>query len=480
MADDGLLSSFLGALQASLSVILTILFGVIAAQFDLLNEKSTKQVSRLCVKLLLPCLLIAKVGSELHLSTALRYVPILIWSIIYTLVSMAIGILATRVLRLPAWATPAICFNNTTSLPLLLVQSLETTGILTRLLASDTDTIPNAISRAQSYFLVCSLVGNSLTFALGPSLLNGGHEEDSPDEPDSNDKDRTRRKSAQSSISNAEQGDDEDDESNSQVSDGEQINNDDQTDGHHPDPNSPAEHGDIPHPAARGDDPEERTPLLPDPVIRRGRMAHKKGLEKSIHYYKRLPPWVREALDFAYAFVNAPVIGGLIGLLVGLVPPLHRVFFNPTEEGGYFNAWLTTAVRNVGNLFAVLQVLVVGVKLHSSLTKKGDQGEKVPWISMVLITFIRFILWPIISIVAIWAIASRTHWLDEDPILWFAMMMMPTGPSAMKLVALADVDGSSEAEKMSIAKFLTITYAISPLICFTVVGSLKASQAAMK
>jgi len=68
----------------------------------------------------------------------------------------------------------------------------------------------------------------------------------------------------------------------------------------------------------------------------------------------------------------------------------------------------------------------------------------------------------------------------------------------MKLTALADVSGAGDEEKMSIAKFLTvsedsstfllllleadfflnqISYAISPLICFSVVGALKASQA---
>lgn len=56
-------------------------------------------------------------------------------------------------------------------------------------------------------------------------------------------------------------------------------------------------------------------------------------------------------------------------------------------------------------------------------------------------------------------------------------MLMPTGPPATKLTALADVSGADENEKMSIAKFVTISYAISPIICFAVVGSLKASLA---
>lgn len=54
-------------------------------------------------------------------------------------------------------------------------------------------------------------------------------------------------------------------------------------------------------------------------------------------------------------------------------------------------------------------------------------------------------------------------------------MLMPTGPPATKLVSLADVSGAAEEEKMSIAKFLTLCYAISPVICIAVVGSLKAT-----
>lgn len=39
------------------------------------------------------------------------------------------------------------------------------------------------------------------------------------------------------------------------------------------------------------------------------------------------------------------------------------------------------------------------------------------------------------------------------------MMLMPTGPPALKLTALADVSGAGEEEKMSIAKFLTVCLA---------------------
>lgn len=38
------------------------------------------------------------------------------------------------------------------------------------------------------------------------------------------------------------------------------------------------------------------------------------------------------------------------------------------------------------------------------------------------------------------------------------MMMMPAGPPAMRLLALADVNNAGEAVKMSIARFLTVCY----------------------
>ena len=74
---DELKSSFLGALQASLSVLLVILYGVAAAQFDILRGSTTKQISSLCVRIFLPALLITNVGSQLHADTGIRYVPVL-------------------------------------------------------------------------------------------------------------------------------------------------------------------------------------------------------------------------------------------------------------------------------------------------------------------------------------------------------------------------------------------------------------------
>ncbi|MCJ1465366.1 hypothetical protein MMC07_003984 [Pseudocyphellaria aurata] len=364
---DTLSVSFLGALQASVAVLLTMSYGVIAAQFQMLKGNSMKQLSTICVRMLLPALLLTNVGSQLHSETAYRYVPILIWSLVYVLTSMLLGFVATRLLKLPAWTTPAVCFNNTTALPLLLIQSLHTTGVLDKLLMSDTDTTSAALRRAKSYFLVCSVVGNCLTFAVGPKLLDG---EESPD--DDQEEDKSSPESDESighSTQDAEQGN---------MSDFSPQND---------------------HAGSNNEDAEanEQTSLLPDIVIRHGREAGRVGYSVGKRQWDHLPPWAQSFLDFCYAFFNAPLIGAVVGAIIGLTPPLHRAFFNEAQEGGIFKAWLTDSLLNIGELFASLQVVVVGVKLSSSLRKmkRGEKSGNVPWVPMVFSLTIRFVIWPV-------------------------------------------------------------------------------------
>jgi hypothetical protein len=359
----------------------------------------------------LPALLIYKIGDNLTRETGVRYVPILLWSITYTLLSLAIGAVACRFFKAPSWVKLACCFNNTTSLPLLLVQSLGATGILNSIIL-DGDSSSAALDRAESYFLVSAMVSNSLTFALGPRLLRPS-EEDAPDE----DGDKG--------------GEDEED-------------GDEDADA-----------------MERGPDGiiDEETTLLPQRLVRLTNHMERQGYRGTLVWMDRLPVWLQSFLDFAFQFANAPLLGALVGAVIGLTPPLQRLFFNDSNEGGYFNAWLTTAVKNIGDLFASTQIIVVGVKLSQSLRKMraGEDSGVVPKASLAFITFIRFIFWPLVSIPFIWLLATKTNLLNGDPILWFVLMLMPTGPPAMILVALTDVVKSPEEEKMAIAKLLTVS-----------------------
>ena len=200
-------AAFMAALQAAGSVLLTIWYDLLAGQFGFLDAHTARRMSQLGVSMLLPALLITNLGSQLHLGTATLYVIILIWSLAYNLASIAIGLIATRVFGSPNWVTPALAFNNTTSLPLLLVQSLASTGALLQVLQSPDDTVSEALDRAQSY-LVSSIVGNSLTFGLGGDLL-GAHDEDPRDEVEKTLRDGS---SENSSLEEGEQQEEQPDE----------------------------------------------------------------------------------------------------------------------------------------------------------------------------------------------------------------------------------------------------------------------------
>lgn len=82
--------------------------------------------------------------------------------------------------------------------------------------------------------------------------------------------------------------------------------------------------------------------------------------------------------------------------------------------------------------------------------------------------------------------------------MWFSMMLMPAGPPALIISGLAELAKATELERFAIAKAMTvrgkndavwtygtdfclkILYALSPFICFTITGALKASEAILK
>lgn len=196
----------------------------------------------------------------------------------------------------------------------------------------------DAIERAQSYFLVCAVVSKTIGYVVGPKMLNEKDSDayleagDEPDEPDSQ----------------------------------EQVN--------------------------------EETSLLPEraQIARHevgNRMKHWGGYISSF-----FPTGVKKELmaPFESPSADVTILCALIGAAIGLVPPLHKAFFNHYMEGGVLNAWLTSSVKNIGMLFTTLQIFIVGCKLGVSFERmraSGDSG-KIPVMAIVVIFLIRLVIWP--------------------------------------------------------------------------------------
>lgn len=91
----GLGPPFLGALQACVSVLLTMCYGVAARRLHLIHDATINDMVGLTVKLFLPALIIVNLGQQLDSGTALNYIPVLskndncpsVYSIILIIVS---------------------------------------------------------------------------------------------------------------------------------------------------------------------------------------------------------------------------------------------------------------------------------------------------------------------------------------------------------------------------------------------------------
>lgn len=241
---------------------------------------------------------------------------------------------------------PACAFNNTSALPLLILQSLEGVGSL-ELIVPDGESVSVAISRAQSYFLVFAVVTKTVSYVIGPKMLNDGAGDDSEG-----------RNQDIASLGHSE-------------ADGFQ------------------------------DGPDERTLLLPQNITETGASKpHRRLLGRWRRLFSYVvPDPVRSELmaPFESGFADVAILCAVTGVVLGLVPQLHRAFFCSPEDGGFFNAWLTSSIQNIGKLFTSFQVFIVGCKLGLSFEKMKSSESRsgsLPVTAVVTIFVIRLIVWP--------------------------------------------------------------------------------------
>lgn len=144
-----------------------------------------------------------------------------------------------------------------------------------------------------------------------------------------------------------------------------------------------------------------------------------------------------------------------------------------------------------------LPLIVAGVSLYTSYQESkteslesdftDDEGtvqrrdsnssSALPVSGTLFILVTHFVLRPILSIALIDALITspKTKYLpSDDPILWFAMMLLPTSPLAMKLIMMVQVSDSGAEDERKIVKILTVWYVASPVLAATVVAALRA------
>lgn len=392
----------MGALQACTSVLLTLLYGLLARQANVIHERTINDMSGLCVRVFLPALIMVNLGSELHVGIAMNYVPVFsafphqvlirskrrkkeliimllrqkktVWAISYTAISVLMGYVLSRLLRLPQWVTPTVAANNTSSLPLLLLETLRSTGSL-GLITLPAQTEDDALNRAQSYFLVCAVTTKTISYAIAPRMLR-----------DMGNEGRNRRQLQENvdseSLTTSDQHQHQQEDSNTNNHDSSSETTQLPTDQDH-----------LPTEQEEEEAANEQTSLLPTGIQKARHKTH-----NAVRYiYSFFPRTVRRGLvAIDSPFLDAALLCTATGALIGLVPKLHHAFFASYEEGGIFRSWLTSSVKNIGGLFTSLQVFLVGSKLGVSFEKmrRSKNSGNTPVRALLVVFCVRLIIWP--------------------------------------------------------------------------------------
>lgn len=355
----------LASVESSVSVIAILGFGYYCRTKNIVTDAGEAFVSKLSTRIFLPALLITEMGPHMTIESITQYWPLLLAPMLVLLLTYVIGhYIGHNLLGFPDYITAGVMFNNTTSLPLLMLKALGTTGALD-VLVPNGGKLEDVVKKASAYVLLVSIVHTIARFSLGPIIM--GQKEEKFE--------------------------------------------------------------------------GETTPLLGGDAGRLERKAET--------FYKR----------HISKFINPAVIGGLIAIFVGIIPPLKWFVFDYTP----MRASLTQAVIDLGELYPALQLFVLGAKL----TAKPTDPVKPSYMAFIFGT--RFVLVPIVAISSVFYLrqANENVW-TRDPVLDFVLMMTPAGPPAITLAAVAELGGVGEDELASIAQMLLWSYAITPFIAPTV------------
>lgn len=404
---SSLTASVIAALEGSTSVLLTLLAGYLVGRAGLLDHTTVKRLSSLCSQLFLPCLIIVEMGPELTADNLHRFWIIPVWGLVSTTIAHLVGWAGQAALQTPYWVIVAAGRPNTSAMPLLLLQALDNIGILAELTHGVDETVSSSIlSRARSLILLNVIIQQTLTFQVAPFILR---------------KDAAGKSIEESGPSSLT-------------------------------PAVPIQHASHINPLVQ--DPE-RVGLLQDtsgpsygsavsPVLDPVADSSPPRLPRTLER-------IAKPLTKVLSVISAPLSGAIIALVIGITPPLHRLAFD--EEGVFYNT-VTESVQNLGELYVTLQMFIVGAEL-ATIPNAFPGVLPTSWAM-----FTRFIVMPAVSLLFVWATAGR-GWYVNDELVWFILVLMPSGPSAMLLASIAEL---VDVDQGPIASYLTISYLFSPLM----------------
>lgn len=107
-------------------------------------------------------------------------------------------------------------------------------------------------------------------------------------------------------------------------------------------------------------------------------------------------------------YLNPPMIGGGVAVILGLIPFMRHALFDNTG----FLSPIAESIKNLGKLYTVLQMFVLGAHLYS---KQGGRPAVLPMLYLLVMRF------AVMTALGCGAVYGVRHWLGsavkEDPVL---------------------------------------------------------------
>ncbi|KAJ3186455.1 hypothetical protein HDU85_007274 [Gaertneriomyces sp. JEL0708] len=478
----------LTALQSLAAVAFVVAVGYIYSIKGHFPLHMQRDIARLVVQLLAPCLLLVSIAQTVSADSFVTWWPIPVLFFLFSAISYLYTLLCSICLRIPRrrfrFMAAAAVMGNTNSLPVALMHSLahdpgsravmgngDAAEIARRgiafvlffslfsnvlrwtfcyqlmakvpgdpsdseVLAHDEETLPVAIAGAHSDYANTDSARRRKSTELFPGdavLAEVPH-----DDPAVHASSLRRRSSIFSLASSSE-------------------------------PNTAAE-CEPTHSATPDNQPTESTPLLPPPVPDHHVHFAASAGNRHPYWHPRLRK-LHAALRACHELMNAPLYAAFAAVAIGLIPPVKSLFFGPNpDELALFEQAVTNPLYGLGEASVPVILLTLGGQLGTMGKDTEDAVQSEHHAMDVGITvLVKMVLTPLTALPIMYAIKDSVE-LAGDPTFTMALLLLSACPTALNLMNISQAQRNHETIT---ATLLFWSYLLSvPILTAWVVGFL--------
>ncbi|RUS27876.1 auxin efflux carrier [Jimgerdemannia flammicorona] len=146
--------------------------------------------------------------------------------------------------------------------------------------------------------------------------------------------------------------------------------------------------------------------------------------------------------------IPPPLYAAFLALIVGLTPPLKRLFFDPSS---FLQPSFTTAIISCGATAVPLIMICLGAQMNELLSaSRSSQPATVRPVALVIVA--RMLITPlyIIPVVALFAVVTggegHMSAVVADPVFLLVLILLGCAPTAVNLVQICQVHDVFEEE----------------------------------